>query len=106
LQASTIRRVVIDSLKALVYAAGEAERFPAYKRALIASIRAAGASLLVTSESTSIGASGQPWDGLMFLFHNVILLRYVEFNTEIGRALNITKLDTDCRPAGRPDTVG
>jgi circadian clock protein KaiC len=92
LQATTVRRVVIDSLKDLVYAAGEAERFPAYKRALIASIRAAGASLLVTSESTSIGAAGQPWDGLMFLFHNVILLRYVEFNTDIGRALNITKM--------------
>ncbi|MGX6608452.1 RAD55 family ATPase [Micromonosporaceae bacterium Da 78-11] len=92
LQANPIRRVVIDSLMDLVYAAGEVERFPAYKRALMASIRAAGASLLVTSESTAIGAAGQPWDGLMFLFHNVVLLRYVEFNTQIGRALNITKM--------------
>ena len=28
----------------------------------------------------------------MFLFHNVVLLRYVEFNTQIGRALTITKM--------------
>ena len=92
LEDGAIRRVVIDSLKDLVYAAGEAERFPAYKRALMAGIRASGASLLVTSESTAIGAAGQSWDGLMFLFHNVILLRYVEFNTEVGRAVNITKM--------------
>jgi circadian clock protein KaiC len=100
LETGTIRRVVIDSLKDLVYAAGEAERFPAYKRALMAGIRAAGASLLVTSESTAIGAAGQPWDGLMFLFHNVILLRYVEFNTEIGRAVNITKMRNSRHAAG------
>jgi circadian clock protein KaiC len=100
LESGAIRRVVIDSLKDLVYAAGEAERFPAYKRALMASIRAAGASLLVTSESTAISPAGQPWDGLMFLFHNVILLRYVEFNTEIGRAVNITKMRNSRHAAG------
>ncbi len=92
LQTGSFRRVVIDSLEDLTYAAREAERFPAYKRALMASIRAAGASLLTTSESTTLGTSGQPWDELMFLFHNVILMRYVEFNTQIGRALNITKM--------------
>jgi circadian clock protein KaiC len=92
LHAGPIHRVVIDSLEDLVYAAGEADRFPAYKRSLMASIRAVGASLLVTSESAATGAATRPWDGLMFLFHNVILLRYVEFNTQIGRALTLTKM--------------
>jgi circadian clock protein KaiC len=36
----------------------------------------------------------------MFLFHNVILLRYVEFNTEIGRAVNITKMRNSRHAAG------
>jgi circadian clock protein KaiC len=92
LQVGKVHRVVIDSLEDLVYAAREAERFPAYKRALMASIRAAGASLLVTSESAAIGASVRPWDGLMFLFQNALVLRYVEFDTEVGRALTIGKM--------------
>jgi circadian clock protein KaiC len=92
LQAHPIRRVVIDSLEDLVYAAREEERFPAYTRTLVEIIRAAGASLLVSSEATTIGAAARPWEGLMFLFHNVILLRYIEFNSGIGRALGITKM--------------
>jgi hypothetical protein len=37
-----VRRVVLDSLPELVFAAREAERFPAYARTLVGFIRAAG----------------------------------------------------------------
>jgi circadian clock protein KaiC len=92
LAAGPIQRVVIDSLAELVSASREAERFPAYARSLAGIIRAAGASLLVTSETTTIGVTAEPWEGLTFLFHNVLLLRYVEFASRVGRALNIIKM--------------
>jgi circadian clock protein KaiC len=87
-----IRRVVIDSLAEMVSASREAERFPAYARSLAGIVRSAGASLLVTSETTVSGNAPEPWEGLMFLFHNVLLLRYVEFTDRVGRALSIVKM--------------
>jgi circadian clock protein KaiC len=76
-----------------VTAARESERFPAYLRSLVGLIRAAGASLLVTSETATLGPpAGEPLNGLMFLFHNVIQLRYVELHAEVGRAINIIKM--------------
>ena len=76
----------------MVFAARESERFPAYMRSLIGLIRAAGASLLVTSETTTLGPAQEPLGGIMFLFHNVIQLRYIEMNSDVGRALNIVKM--------------
>jgi circadian clock protein KaiC len=87
-----VSRVVLDSLGELVFAAREGERFPAYLRSLTGIIRAAGASKLVTSETTTLGPVKEPLDGLMFLFHNVIHLRYLEHNSEVGRAINILKM--------------
>jgi circadian clock protein KaiC len=87
-----VGRVVIDSLAELVVAAREAERFPAYTRSLIGLIRAAGASLVVTTETTTHGPADQPLGGLVFLFHNVIQLRYIELGSQVGRALNVVKM--------------
>ncbi|WP_307857988.1 ATPase domain-containing protein [Actinoplanes auranticolor] len=87
-----VHRVVIDSLAEMVFAALEAERFPAYARSLTGLIRAAGASLLITSETTTLGPSPEPVGGTSFLFHNLILMRYIEQNSETGRALNIVKM--------------
>jgi circadian clock protein KaiC len=87
-----MQRVVIDSLAEMVSASRESDRFPAYARSLAGIVRAAGASLLVTSETTTVGVTPEPWEGLMFLFHNVLLLRYIEFPSHIGRALNIIKM--------------
>lgn len=92
LSSGSIRRVVIDSLAELVFAAREAERFPAYARSLTGLIRAAGASLLITSETTTLGPTTEPVGGLTFLFHNVVLLRYIEIASEASRALNIIKM--------------
>ncbi len=87
-----VRRVVIDSLSELAAAAREADRFPAYKRSLNGLIRAAGASLVVTSETTTLGPPTEPLGGLMLLFNNVIQLRYIEHASQVGRAVNIVKM--------------
>lgn len=88
----SIRRVVVDSLAELVVSTRESERFAAYARSLVGFIGAAGASLVITSETTTLGPMTEPVGGLSFLFHNVILLRYIELGAEIGRALNIIKM--------------
>ncbi|GIF05458.1 ATPase domain-containing protein [Actinoplanes siamensis] len=85
-------RIVIDSLAEMAFTAREAERFPAYLRSLLGLIRTAGASLWVTSETRTIGPMDEPLAGLMFLFHNVIQIRYIELRSEIGRAVNVLKM--------------
>lgn len=96
----SVRRVVIDSLAELVFAAREADRFPAYSRSLVGWIRAAGASVVITSETTTLGPMTEPIGGLSFLFHNVILLRYLEIGSELRRALNIIKMRTSNHDKG------
>ncbi len=88
----TIRRVVIDSLAEMVFAAREGERFPAYARSLIGLIRNSAASVVITSETMTLGPTPEPVGGVTFLFHNVILLRYIELNSATGRALSIVKM--------------
>jgi circadian clock protein KaiC len=89
---SQVRRVAIDSLAELVLADREWARFPAYMRSLVGLVRAAGVSLLATSETTGNGITAQSLEGLMFLFDNVIDLHYIEKQSTLGRALNIVKM--------------
>jgi circadian clock protein KaiC len=96
LDTGSVRRVAVDSLAELVFAAREGERFPAYARSLVGFIRAAGASSMITSETTTLGPVSEPLGGLSFLFHNVILLRYLELESEIARAISVMKMrDSD-----------
>jgi circadian clock protein KaiC len=88
----SIKRVVIDSLAEMVFAARESERFPAYARSLTGLIRATGASLVATSETTTLGPSPEPVGGTSFLFHNLILMRYIEQDSATGSAINIVKM--------------
>ncbi len=92
LAAHSVSRVVIDSLAELVFAARESERFPAFMRSLVGLIRAAGSSSLVTSETAGHEQDSQSLEGLMFLFDNVIDLRYIEEESGVGRALNVVKM--------------
>ena len=92
LASRSTRRVALDSLGELVVAARETERFPAYARMLSGLVRASGASLMVTSETNVMGPILEPLGGLSFLFHNVVLLRYVELESEMRRALNVLKM--------------
>ena len=92
----SVRRVVLDSLAELVVAVRETDRFPAYARSLIGFIRSAGATVLVTSETTALGPEAEPIGGLSFLFNNVLLLRYIEMESETRRAISILKMrDSD-----------
>jgi circadian clock protein KaiC len=92
LAVGSLRRVAIDSLAELVLAARETERFPAYARMLSGLVRASGASLMVTSETGVMGNILEPVGGLSFLFNNIVLLRYVELESEMRRALSILKM--------------
>ena len=85
-------RVVIDSLSELALAAREGERFPAYMRSLVGIVRAAGSSLLITSETSAHGLPGSSLEVLLFLFDNVIDLRYIEEGSQIGRAVHVAKM--------------
>jgi circadian clock protein KaiC len=87
-----LHRMVIDSLAEMVVAARESERFSAYARSLLSSLRAGGVSLLTTSETSSLGPTTELIGGLSFLYHNVILLRYIEQDSEVGRAVAIVKM--------------
>jgi len=88
----SLSRMVIDSLAEMVVAARESERFPAYARSLLGSLRAAGVSVLTTSETSSLGPTTDVVGGLSFLYHNVVLLRYMENHSEVGRAVAIYKM--------------
>jgi circadian clock protein KaiC len=88
----TVDRIVIDSLSELAFAARESERFPAYLRSLVGLIRASGTSLLITSETGAHGIPVTTLDGLLFLFDNVIDLRYIEEGSKVGRAVHIAKM--------------
>jgi circadian clock protein KaiC len=92
-----VSRVVIDSLAELVFAAREVARFPAYARTVAGFIRSAGATSLITSEVATMGPiAREPIGGLSFLFHNVILLRYIEIESELRRAVAVLKMrDSD-----------
>jgi circadian clock protein KaiC len=87
-----IRRIAIDSLAELVLADREWDRFPAYMRSLVGLVRAAGVSFLATSETVGATITSQSLEGLMFLFDNVIDLRYIEEGSGLGRAINIVKM--------------
>jgi len=85
-------RIVIDSLSELAFAAREEQRFPAYMRSLVGLVRAAGSSLLVTSETSAHGLAANAMDGLLFLFDNIIELRYIEDGSRVGRAVHVAKM--------------
>jgi circadian clock protein KaiC len=87
-----LERMVIDSLAEMVVAARESERFSAYARSLLGSLRAAQVSVLTTSETSSLGPTTELIGGLSFLYHNVVLLRYIEEESEVGRAVAIVKM--------------
>lgn len=87
-----VNRVALDSLAEMVFAARESQRFPAYARTLLGLIRAAGASVVITSETSTLGPMTEPSGSLSFLFHNVVFLRYIEQDSEIRRAVGILKM--------------
>lgn len=91
LERREMKRVVIDSLAELAFAARDTERLPAYVWALGGFIRSAGGTAVFTNEIAALGRSSG-LAGLSFLFNNVFFLRYVEVQSELGRGLSILKM--------------
>lgn len=85
-----IRRVVLDSLAELVAAAQQPERVPGYLWALTGLVRAAGGTTLVTNELAALGLGD--FGGLSFVFDDVVLLRYVEIESELRRGMSVLKM--------------
>ena len=86
-----VKRVVIDSLAELAFAARQNERLPAYVWALGGFVRAAGGTTIFTNEMAALG-HGADLGGLSFIFNNVFFLRYVEVESELRRGLNVLKM--------------
>src|SRR6266568_3884173 len=83
-------RMVIDSLAEMVVTAREFDRFPAYARSLLGLLQAAGVSVLATSETSSLGPTVESVGA--FLYENIVLLRYIEQVSEVGRAVAVLKM--------------
>jgi len=92
LAAGDVRRVAVDSLGELVFAAREIQRLPAFARALAGFIRGGGASALITSDTPTTSTVVDPLGGLSFLFHNIVLLRYIEIESEVRRSISVLKM--------------
>jgi circadian clock protein KaiC len=86
-----VKRVVIDSLAELAFAARETERLPGYVWALGGFVRAAGGTTIFTNEIAALGRSAD-LGGLSFIFNNVFFLRYVEIESELRRGFNVLKM--------------
>jgi len=86
-----VKRVVVDSLAELAFAARETERLPGYVWALGGFVRGAGGTTLFTNEMAALGRTADV-GGLSFLFNDVVFLRYVEVESELRRALNVLKM--------------
>jgi len=86
-----VKRVVVDSLAELAFAARQNERLPAYVWALGGFVRAAGGTSIFTNEMAALG-QGADLGGLSFIFNNVFFLRYVEISSELRRGLNVLKM--------------
>lgn len=84
-------RVAIDSLGELLIPTKSGGRFPSYLWALQSTIREFGASSMFTHEMSTLGAADR-LDSLSYLFHDVLVLRYMERGSELGRVLTILKM--------------
>lgn len=99
LSGGEVRRVVVDSLAELAFAARETERLPGYVWALGGFIRAAGGTTIFTNEMAALG-QGADLGGLSFIFNNVFFLRYVELQSELQRGLNVLKMRQSAHEKG------
>jgi circadian clock protein KaiC len=86
-----VKRVVVDSLAELAFAAHDTDRLPGYVWALAGFIRAAGGTTIFTNELAALGGA-ETVGGLSFLFDDVLLLRYIEIGSEVHRALSVFKM--------------
>jgi len=86
-----VKRVVVDSLAELEFAARDNDRLPGYVWALGGFVRAAGGTTIFTNEMAALG-SGNDLGGLSFIFNNVFFMRYIEIESTLRRGLSVLKM--------------
>lgn len=87
------RRVLIDSLRDLEIATPDKVRYRDYVYSLIESFKRQGITTLITNEIAQLfGAFQLSEYGISFIADNVILLRYVEMDGQVSRALSVLKV--------------
>jgi circadian clock protein KaiC len=84
-------RVVVDSIAELDLAGAEQNRYLSYLWAAVRMIGGYGATGIFTQEIATLGPEG-PSARLSFVFQNVIILRFVERQSEIQRAITAFKM--------------
>ena len=88
----SLDRMAIDSLAEMVMAARESDRFPAFARSFLGSLRAAGTSVLTTSETSSLGPTTDSIGGLSFLYHKRRAASIFRVAVRGGPAIAILKM--------------
>lgn len=85
-------RVVVDAISSLLPVIRSADRSPGYQAALTATLRTYGATVLFSYEIRALGNTDMSADTLSNLANNVIILRYMERGSELGRVLSVLKM--------------
>lgn len=91
-EAGDITRVVVDSIGELLPVTADQGRFPGFLWALATTVTATGASMVFTQETSALGPSEARYAQMSYLFHNVLVLRYMEVEARVGRALLVLKM--------------
>lgn len=87
------RRVLIDSLRDLEIATPDKVRYRDYVYSLVEGFKRQGITALITNEIAQLFGTFQLSDyGISFIADNVILLRYIEMDGQISRALSVLKV--------------
>jgi circadian clock protein KaiC len=89
-----VKRVVIDSVAELEFAARDPERFDDFLASLIGFLRGHEVTTLMTRElmqlfGNELNISSR---GLFYIVDNIVLLRYLEIQAEIRRAIAVLKI--------------
>jgi len=109
-EASGARRVVLDSLTGLAMGVPSERRFRELVHAMSKHLRHAGVTLLMTLEvPTLVGSPQLAGQGILAAADNIVLLRYVELDGRLERAVFVLKArgvahSTELRHAEIDDT--
>jgi circadian clock protein KaiC len=89
-----VKRLLVDGLSAMTSAAIHPERISRFFAVLANELRAQGVTTLYTAETREIWGSPAafPVDGVSSLLENLLLLRYVELDSRVRRALSVVKM--------------
>jgi circadian clock protein KaiC len=92
-QSRGVQRVVIDSVAELEFATRDRERFDDFLASLVGFMRGHEVTTLMTREITQLFGADLTIAsrGLSYIVDNIILIRYVELEAEIRRAITVLK---------------